>query len=137
MYAQTRPRFMLSPERVLGELSQNPYKLKEKNPLYREKKNSSEEDRAHDAASSSTASPTHYQRAIQALRVNKSDISSKKKKKKKKRTRASKCLSFSFGSMGTCISGAYCAHAYCFVCLVIVCSFACLLACLRDDLYLV
>ena len=35
------------------------------NPLYR-KKFSPEEDRTHDSASSSTASPTHYQRVIPA-----------------------------------------------------------------------
>ena len=37
-----------------------------KNPLNR-KKFSPEEDRTQDAASSRTASPTHYQRAIPAL----------------------------------------------------------------------
>ena len=34
MCAQTRPRFILSSERVLGEWSQNPCYLQGKNPLY-------------------------------------------------------------------------------------------------------
>ena len=39
---------------------------REKNPLYR-KKISPEEDRTHDAASSRTASPTHYQLSYSGL----------------------------------------------------------------------
>ena len=38
--AQTRPRFILSPERVLGEWSQNPSSIQGENPLYRKKKSS-------------------------------------------------------------------------------------------------
>ena len=37
-----------------------------KNPLYRKKKISPEEDGNHDAASSRTAKPAHYERAIPA-----------------------------------------------------------------------
>ena len=37
MCAQTKPRFILSSERVLGEWSQNPCQLQGKNPLYRRK----------------------------------------------------------------------------------------------------
>ena len=57
LFAQTRPRFILSPERVLGEWSQNSCYLQGKHPLCR-KKNSPEENRTHDAAPSRTVSPT-------------------------------------------------------------------------------
>ena len=49
----------------LGEWSQNPCDSMGKIPCTGKKK-SSGEDRTHDAASSRTASPTHYQRAIPA-----------------------------------------------------------------------
>ena len=62
MCAETRPRFILFSERVFGKLSQSPCKLQGKIPYTG--KNSPEEDRIHDAASSRTACPTHYQRAI-------------------------------------------------------------------------
>ena len=71
MCAQTRPRFILSSERVLGEWSQNPVNSKGKIPS--SEKISSGEDGTHDAASSRTASPTHYQRAIAAPRCLKQD----------------------------------------------------------------
>ena len=58
MCAQTRPRFILSSERVLREWSQNSCNSRGKYPL--PEKFSSEEDRTHDAASSRKASPTHY-----------------------------------------------------------------------------
>ena len=63
MCAQTRPRFILSSERLFfwgggggveSELMLTP------------KEKFSSEDRTHDAASSRTAGPTHYQRAIPA-----------------------------------------------------------------------
>ena len=60
MCAHTRPRFIISSERVLGEWSQNPCQLQGQNPLYRKKNLSSEEERTHDAASCRTASPTSY-----------------------------------------------------------------------------
>ena len=51
------------PKEFLGEWSQNPCSLQGKNPLYQ--KNSPQTgDRAHDTASSRTASPTHYQWAV-------------------------------------------------------------------------
>ena len=59
MCAQTRPRFLLSSERVFGEWSQPMLTPKEKSPP--PENFSSEEDRTHGAASSGTASPTHYQ----------------------------------------------------------------------------
>ena len=62
--AQTRPRLILSSERVLGDWIQIPCYLQGKIPSIG--KESFEEDRTHDAASSRTASPTHYQRAIPA-----------------------------------------------------------------------
>ena len=65
MCAQTRPWFILSSERVLGEWSQNPCQLQGKNPL-NQKKISPEEDGTLDAASSMTAIPIHYQRTILA-----------------------------------------------------------------------
>ena len=56
MCAQTRPRFILSSEGVLGEWSLNPCLLQGKNPLCR--KVSPEEDRTRDAVDSK---PMHYQ----------------------------------------------------------------------------
>ena len=62
MSAQTRPRFILSSVKVLGGMESEPMLTpREKSTL--PEKFSSEEDRTHDAASSRTASPTHYQRA--------------------------------------------------------------------------
>ena len=55
MYAQTRPWFLLSSERVLGESSQNPTP-KGKIPST----GNPEEAGTHDAASPKIASPTHY-----------------------------------------------------------------------------
>ena len=52
------------PKEVFREWSQNPCYLQGKNPLYWKKL--SPEDGTHDPASSRTASPTHYQRAIPA-----------------------------------------------------------------------
>ena len=67
MCAQTRPRFILSSERVWGEMESEPMLTpREKSPLL--ETFSLEEYRTHDAASSRTASPTHYQRAIPAPR---------------------------------------------------------------------
>ena len=58
-------QFMLSSERVWGKWSLEPMLTpREKSPLL--EKFSSEEDRTHNAASSRTASPTHYQQAIPA-----------------------------------------------------------------------
>ena len=59
MCAQIRPRFILSPERVFGRMESEPMLT----PLCR-KKISSEGDRTHNAASSRTTSPAHYQQAI-------------------------------------------------------------------------
>ena len=65
MCAQTRPRIILSSERVLGNGARTHGVSKGKIPSTG-KKLSPEEDGTHDAASSRTASPTHYQRAIPA-----------------------------------------------------------------------
>ena len=62
------------PKEFLGNGVRNHVNAKGENPLYRtkkkkkkkKKKSSSEEDRTHDAASSRTVSPTHYQRTILA-----------------------------------------------------------------------
>ena len=65
MCTQTRPRFILSSKTVLGGKESEPMLTPmETSPLL--EKFSSEEDRTCDAASSSTASPTHNQRAIPA-----------------------------------------------------------------------
>ena len=65
MWAQTRPRYILSSERVLrGMESELMLTPREKSPL--PKKIFPEEYRIHNAASSRTASPTHYQWAIPA-----------------------------------------------------------------------
>ena len=62
MCAQTRPRFILSSERVLGGMEFEPMLTpREKNPLHR--KISPAEDRTLDAVDSE---PKHYQRAIPA-----------------------------------------------------------------------
>ena len=71
MCTQIRPRFILSPKKVLGKWSQNQCKLQGKNPLYRENPPPpppppTEENRTHDAASSRTASPTPYPTPIPA-----------------------------------------------------------------------
>ena len=59
MYAQNRPRFILSSERVLLVMESEPMlPASKKSPV--PEKFSSEEDLTHDAA------PTHYQRAILA-----------------------------------------------------------------------
>ena len=56
MCAQTRPRFILSSERVLREWSSEPMLTpREKSPLWEK---FSEEDRTHNAASGRAASPT-------------------------------------------------------------------------------
>ena len=77
MYAQTRPRLILPSKRFGGggggagrwgggvTESEPELTPREKFPLP-EKKLSPEEYRTHDAASSRTASPTYYQRAIPA-----------------------------------------------------------------------
>ena len=65
MCAQTRLRFILSSERVFGNGVRTHVNSKGKIPATG-KKISSEEDQTHDTASRTTASPTHYQRAIQA-----------------------------------------------------------------------
>ena len=65
MCAQTRPRFVLSSERVLGGKESEPTLTPREKYALQENK-ISEEDGNHDAASSRTASPTHYQRAIPA-----------------------------------------------------------------------
>ena len=63
--AQTRPRFILSLERVLGGMESEPMLTpREKSPLPKEL--SPEEDRTRDTASRRTASRTHYQPAIPA-----------------------------------------------------------------------
>ena len=62
MCAQTRPRFILSSEIVLGEWS--------KNPLYR----NSEDHRTHDTASCRTASPTHYRLSYSGPRMQESNF---------------------------------------------------------------
>ena len=59
MCAQTRPRFILSSERVFGGMEFEPMLTPRENPLYR--KISPEEDRTRDAVDSE---PKHYQRAI-------------------------------------------------------------------------
>ena len=59
--AQTRPRLILSSERVVGEMESEPMLNPRKKSLLPEKKFSSEEDRIHDAASSKRVSPTDYQ----------------------------------------------------------------------------
>ena len=56
-YAQTRPRFILSFERVFGDWSQNSCKLQGKKIL---STGGSEEGRTHDTASHRTASPKCY-----------------------------------------------------------------------------
>ena len=56
MCAQTRPQFILSSKRVLGEWSQKAWELQRKNPLNWRP----EEVWTCDAASGKTASPTHY-----------------------------------------------------------------------------
>ena len=64
MCAQTRARFVLSSERVLGSGVRTHVNSKGKIPSTG--KFSPMQDRTHDATSSRTASPTHYQRAIPA-----------------------------------------------------------------------
>ena len=67
MCALTRPRSILSSERVWGEgvgVESELMLTPRGKALLPEKKISSEEDRTHDAATSRTVSPTHYQRAI-------------------------------------------------------------------------
>ena len=54
-------RSVLLSERVLGEWVRTHVNSKGKIPSTGKKKISSEEDRTHDAASSRTVSPTHYQ----------------------------------------------------------------------------
>ena len=61
MCAQTRPRFILSSERVFGRVEFEPMLTSRENPLYR--KMSPEEDRTRNAVNSE---PKHYQRAIPA-----------------------------------------------------------------------
>ena len=64
MCAQTRPQFILSSERALGGMESEPMLTPtEQSP--QPEKFSPEEDRTRNSASSRTASPTHYQRAIQ------------------------------------------------------------------------
>ena len=82
MCAQTRPRFILSSERILGEWSQNLCQLQGRNPLYWENFSSEGDEpmTLHQAGqwaqyttnklfrppSSRTVSPIHYQQAIPA-----------------------------------------------------------------------
>ena len=63
MCAQTRPWFILSPERVLGGMEFELMLSPRENPHYR--KMSPEEDRTRDTVDSK---PKHYQRAIPAPR---------------------------------------------------------------------
>ena len=65
MCAQTRPRFILSSQRAFWGMESEPLlTTRGKSPL--PEIFSSEEDETHDAASSRTANPTHYQRAFPA-----------------------------------------------------------------------
>ena len=62
MCAQARPQFILSSESFCGMESEPMLTPREKSPL--QEILSPEEVRTHDAASSRTASPTHYQRVV-------------------------------------------------------------------------
>ena len=66
--AQTRPRFILSSERVWGNGVRNHVNSKGK-IKFTGKKISPEEYRTRDSASSRTASPTHNQRSIPAPEI--------------------------------------------------------------------
>ena len=65
MCAQTRPRLYTHIRNSFGGMESEPVLTPRKNPLYL-KKFSPEEYWTHDAASSRTTSPPHYQRAIAA-----------------------------------------------------------------------